>query len=148
MEDYALDRKDRIRGSILQLDKKIAFMKRHTDCENPMIGLSSKKIVARNFEYPETGIKYHSDTGNIKRSSYFFDEGENPLFAGQSGLILETVTLCPTSTNGLLSYTWRIHSVVSTSSCPVFLTNEMSGWLKLYRVIAKAEIGRSSCFFS
>jgi len=30
--------------------------------------------------------------------------------------------------------------VVSTSSCPVFLTNEMSGWLKLYRVIAKAEI--------
>jgi len=38
--------------------------------------------------------------------------------------------------------------VVSTSSCPVFLTNEMSGWLKLYRVIAETEIDRSSCFFS
>jgi len=35
----------------------------------------------------------------------------------------------------------KIPCVVSTSSCPVFLTNEMSGWLKLYKVIAKAEIG-------
>jgi len=32
-------------------------------------------------------------------------------------------------------------SVVSTSRCPVFLTNEMSGWFKINRFIAKAEIG-------
>jgi len=35
----------------------------------------------------------------------------------------------------------KVLCVVSTSSCPVFLTNEMSGWLKVYMVIAKAEIG-------
>jgi len=64
------------------LDKKITFMNRHTDFENLMIGLSSKKIFPLNIEYPETGIKYHGDTGNIKRSSYFLNEGENPLFGG------------------------------------------------------------------
>jgi len=90
-------------------------------------------------------MQHNAEIGLFTKPSYIYLLDTNRIVVKDYRFLFRACRLPETKIHGIYNYLavpWSVPwSVVSTSSCPVFLTNEMSGWLKLYKVIAKAEIG-------